>query len=190
MIFFFFFFSSQSVKHFRAARNLSEIRLLFCFSCHWAPTCLLQAWKDKIQRNAKWGRTMTDSLHINTLPTAPSETGDDVLLRSKPNKILKIWAEYDGDFFFSNHIERSSFTRLSDRHDHTARGRSQREVQVELRQDDEDEEEESRGCKKYCRLLTGTSADALQRITSGAAPHLALHTCPKQQVRLPRVHSC
>lgn len=48
-------------------------------------------------------------LLINTLPTPPSETGDVVLLCSKPNKILKnmsifLYAEYDGLFVFFNQV--------------------------------------------------------------------------------------
>lgn len=47
----------------------SEMCSLFCVWCHWAKTCLPQAWKDKIGRNAMWGHTMTYSTYC--LLTSP-----------------------------------------------------------------------------------------------------------------------
>lgn len=70
-------------------------------------------------------------------------------------------------------------TCLCDRRDLTAGGKSQREVKVKLKLDDGEGEQRM---LKYCRLLAGPSTHALQRLTSGAAPRLTIHTCVKQQV--------
>lgn len=64
-------------------------------------------------------------------------------------------------------------TCLSNRHDCTARGRSRREVKVDLRQDDEDGEEASRGYKN-----TVDYSQVLQQVLCRESHQELLHVCP------------